>query len=135
MENPIKVDDLGGKTHYFRFNIHILYHKKHKAEDNKNLEKTHIIVIAHSTWKKKRKNNKQTSFSLSLSCLLKISSRTDWAGAELWEMEMVALTGLSVLPFCNWPIYLQYCKNLNHGDFEFFGAILALKTMLNYVGL
>ena len=24
MENPIKVDDLGGKHHYFRFNIQIL---------------------------------------------------------------------------------------------------------------
>ena len=133
METPIKVDDLGGKPHYFRFNIHILYHKKHKAEDRKIWKKHTSLLHIPPERKNEKKTNKP--LSLVLSCLLKISSRTDWAGAGLWEMEMVALTGLSVLPFCNWPSYLQYCKNLNHGDFEFFGAILALKTMLDYVGL
>ena len=29
MENPIKMDDLGGKPHYFRSAIHMLEKKKH----------------------------------------------------------------------------------------------------------
>ena len=107
--------------------------KNIKRKTEKSGKNTHHYCTFHLKEKMKKKTNKP--LSLVLSCLLKISSRTDWAGAGLWEMEMVALTGLSVLPFCNWPSYLQYCKNLNHGDFEFFGAILALKTMLDYVGL
>ena len=78
MENPIKVDDLGGKPTIFG-NIHILYHKNIKRKTEKSGKNTHHYCTFHLK-EKTEKKTKQTSLSLSLACLRSHHART---GQEL----------------------------------------------------